>query len=122
MELLTPQGWSPANSVETVIVSIQSHLVIGRGRLHGAVQMGEKKRKQILEKIKEQKEDNEGVENDKIDTDAGKKRRGWLRRKKSKDLSSKAGAYTAAEATRSFQSIMNIHKKDGWSKYWVKKG
>jgi acid phosphatase class B len=124
MELLEPRGWSPANSVETVIISIQSHLVIGKGRLHAVVQMGDRKKNQLLQKIKEDKEVNHGGDKkNEVDANPGKKRRGLrLLRKKPKDLSIKAGAYTVAEAKRSFQNILSIHKKEGWSKHWVKKG
>ena len=42
MELLTKQGWTPINDIESVIVSIRSLMVVGDGRVQAAVDMGEK--------------------------------------------------------------------------------
>lgn len=183
MELLTPKGWSPATSIEGIIVSIQSHLVIGKGRLEAVVQMGRKKRERILskmhaiengkisdiinndvstssvmEKSRESRNEraNEGAANENQNERVNmKKLRRRHRRKKAKrgfikrffmnclvnkgnlnnnnnideaeevqatdkNLSQIAGGYTVNEAERSFQSIVKIHKKQGWSRSKMK--
>jgi len=49
MELLTNDGWNPVNDIESVIVSIRSLLVVGNGRLQGAIDMGVAERERLLD-------------------------------------------------------------------------
>lgn len=181
MELLTPKGWSPATSIEGIIVSIQSHLVIGKGRLEAVVQMGRKKRERILRKmhaiengkislgssiinddvstssVMEKSKESKNERADENENQRGnvkrigrrrrrqKAKRGFIKRffmnclvNKSnlqnhndidepeegqvtdKNYSQIAGSYTVNEAQRSFQSIVKIHKKQGWSRSKMK--
>eukprot|EP00956_Cyclotella_meneghiniana_P043286 scaffold261934_cov76-Cyclotella_meneghiniana.AAC.1 len=69
MELLTKQGWTPINDIESVIVSIRSLMVVGDGRVQAAVDMGEKAYADALKLGRERKKGEEK------DSDGGKRKR-----------------------------------------------
>ena len=134
MELLTAQGWSPANSVESVIISIQAHLVVGKGRLDAAVKLGDE-RDEILKGLLLDEEEGkgngsgsgsgeegiDGTDGDDDDDDSDEKKvKNDPKNQKKKHLD--GGVYSAAEARTTFQQIVKLHKERGWNSNWVKHG
>jgi ubiquitin-conjugating enzyme E2 Q len=128
MELLTKDGWNPVNDIESVIVSIRSLLVVGDGRLEGALNLGEAKYNALLAKAeakcvaalkpaastsdedvpsnKRQRANSNGDSNAVTTTNAA------------------AGAYTVSEAQAAYSHLSDYHKKKGWDSngWWARKG
>jgi hypothetical protein len=45
MDLLTNSGWSPVNSIESILIQIRTEMVNGGGRLDTSNTRGEKEKK-----------------------------------------------------------------------------
>jgi len=108
MELLTKSGWSPAYSIESIIYSVQSHLVVSGGRIEAAAALSKKKYNKLLNIAKSGNE-----------TDSGVRAR---HQKLLNEEKIKLGTYSIKAAKQSFQQIENVHKKKGWSDSWKRKG
>lgn len=107
MELLTKDGWNPVNDIESVIVSIRSHLCLGNGRLLAAIQMGKGDYDAAL--VRAQAERKEAKDKDDSLSKRPKKAHG-------------THGYSMVEAKKAFAEITSIHEKGGWSNNWLKHG
>lgn len=114
MELLTTDGWNPANYIESVIISIRSMLVAGNGRVEAAsvLQAQHEQTKLIAERKNHTKESTEKVDavryaNDENFSNFSKP--------------SYIGEYSEAEARRSHAHLSLYHKKNGWFKIFKSK-
>lgn len=123
MELLTKQGWTPINDIESVIVSIRSLMVVGDGRVQAAVNMDEKA---YAESLKLGIERKKGEEND---NDGGKRKRSGSddnaeRGETKGGRKANVGTYTAAEASSAYDHLSKFHEEKGWDKsgWWAKRG
>lgn len=99
MELLTADGWNPINDIETVIVSIRSLLVEGKGRLEQAQQMDAKKYDDLL-KAPSPKPCSTS----------------------SSTTTTAALEYSSKEARDAHKYLTDIHVNHGWSDHLVRKG
>jgi ubiquitin-conjugating enzyme E2 Q len=125
MELLSPDGWNPINSVESVIVSIQSHLVIGRGRLAAAKELGDQKRNLLLKKLIYDEEDGGGHDNEASTSNGSPCKRKSGEMALDKENNSQvldAGEYSVAEAKLYFKRNVSSHERTGWSNGSVERG
>jgi ubiquitin-conjugating enzyme E2 Q len=130
MELLTSEGWNPVNDIESVIVSVRSILVVGRGRLSAAVEMSEEAREAALKAAKERnisEDDSDGQPHRKRhchDDDKGENEDDSVVPPKSimKATKASAGHYSASEAKAAYSQLSAYHKEKGWSKSWVRNG
>lgn len=152
MELLSPEGWRPINSVESVIVSIQSHIVIGRGRVEVVKALGDERRNELLKNILQEEEEAEernttcddslsgaavtvaGDDNSTsnyCDEESGwesppkrKKSEVFLKKTKDENLlpKLKGGKYSVHEAKAGFNHIVRFHGEHGWYNEYVKRG
>jgi ubiquitin-conjugating enzyme E2 Q len=110
-ELLTKDGWNPVCDIDSVIVSIRAHLVVGNGRLKDAADMPEKEREAILAKKGCARSDGDDDDDDGISSPPAK-----LSKSEEKE------SYTLEQAKAAHAGLSNIHEKHGWSNHWCKKG
>ena len=123
MELLTKQGWTPINDIESVIVSIRSLMVVGDGRVQAAVDMSEKAYADALKLRRERKKGEEK------DSEGGKRKRSGSNDNDEKGETkggrkANVGSYTAAEASSAYDHLSKFHEEKGWDKsgWWAKRG
>lgn len=130
MELLTKDGWNPINDIESVIVSIRSLLVVGDGRLEGAMRLSEETYAARLAaaqaKQKSEQEDDDDASNSKRQrvNSAGDGAAAAAVGNAIMVAAVAAGSYSATEAAAAYTHLSDYHKKKGWdaSGWWAKKG
>lgn len=127
-ELLTEEGWSPINDIESVIVSIRSLLVVGNGRLEAAVGLSKRDEKSAEKKRNQDDEDNGGDERSNgkrkssISQKSPQKKSATSSSSSKKPIPKNVGGYSSAEATAAHNHISDYHKKNGWNSWWARKG
>jgi ubiquitin-conjugating enzyme E2 Q len=112
MELLTKDGWNPVNDIETVIVSIRSHIVMGKARLKAVNGMAQS---DYDEKLARKIAQETGNTHDNVKQESRS-----TTQPAPKPIAT--GEYTREQARAGFASIESIHKEKGWSNRGRRKG